>query len=884
MATKNRKSYEGTNADTGIAPSLTPSDTYFGYQWHLKNTVTASIDINVTQVWDDYKGAGIKIGIIDDGFDLTHTDLAANFDTTTDYDFRRNDATPMYEAGDAHGTTVAGVIGADDNGIGMVGVAPDAKMSGLRVSFSSDSTLAMFENAMIAARNFDVVNNSWGFTGKFSDNFTQSYMAVMEQAVIDAVQFGRGGLGTNIVFAAGNGNASGDNVNYHSMQNSSFIISVGAIDKTGHIASFSTQGAAVLVSAPGVEVYTTDNTGSAGYLSGDYVGVNGTSFAAPIVTGIIALMLDANETLGYRDVQEILAYSSRKIDAGYADWQENGATNLNGGGLHFSHAYGFGLVDAHAAVRLAETWGTGQGTFATLDAVTASNLTDFAIPDGAGFAQSTITITQDMLVDRVEIALNITHSNASQLDVVLVSPQGTESLLVDNASVTTLPSFVFNTVANWGEHAAGDWTLKIYDRTGGNTGTLLGWAVQILGDEVAADDRYILTDEFGVGTGLYTINDTNGGTDTLNAAALSSSVILDLGARTGIVAGRNISMTASTSLETVYTGDGADVFTGSAASETAKLGRGNDTVFMSTGQDAAYGGTGTDTFVFSGFTNRIVTVHDTSHVTIADKITTDVTDIYDFEFYQIGTNLYDTASLLAAYQASLVVPGITINGNGGSQTLNGGEGNDTIDAKGGNDTVYAKGGNDTVYGGTGTDKLYGEAGEDKLYGGDGNDTIWGGLDRDIIYGDAGNDILYGNEGNDDLVGGLGSDTMYGGGGNDVMTGGIGLDRFYGGGGNDTFVLDASDTSMDRIYEFDVTGTDADKLDISALLTGYDEGDAIASWLRLTVSGTDTNIRVNADGIGNDFVTVARIYGANLTGTAQSYIDSGLLIAEKPTEV
>ncbi|NBX67184.1 MAG: type I secretion C-terminal target domain-containing protein [Proteobacteria bacterium] len=866
------------------APTLTPSDTHFGLQWHLKNTGqnggTAGIDIDVTRVWDDYKGAGIKVAIIDDGFDLTHADLAANFNTTTDYDFRRNDATPMFETGDAHGTAVAGTIGADDNGLGMVGVAPDAQMSGLRVSFSSDSTLAMFENAMIAARNFDVVNNSWGFTGRFADNFTQSYMATMENAVLDAVEFGRGGLGTNIVFAAGNGAASGDNVNYHSMQNSSFIISVGAVDKTGQIASFSTPGAAVLVSAPGVEIYTTDNTGTAGYLTGDYVGIGGTSFAAPIVSGVIALMLDANETLGYRDVQEILAYSAKKIDAANTGWQTNGAENFNGGGLHYSHNYGFGMVDAHTAVRLAETWGQGQGTFATLDVVTASNLTAVTIPDGTSFASSTITITQDMLVDRVEIALNISHSMASQLDVVLVSPHGTQSLLVDNVSVSTLPSFVFNTVANWGESAAGDWTLKVYDRTGGTQGALLGWAIQILGDTPNADDKYIFTDEFAaLATTAHEINDNDGGTDTLNAAALSNAVILDMTARTGTIGGRTVTIAADTSLETVFTGDGADAITGDAANNIINTGRGNDMVFASKGIDVARGGAGLDTFVFSGFVDNTLTVNTPNHVTIAAKTTTDKTDLFDFEFFQIGSDVYNLANLITLYETPVTIPGLTIIGNGGAQTLNGGDGNDTIDAKGGNDIVNALAGNDTVWGGTGTDRIYGGVGLDTLYGDDGNDSIWGGLDHDIINGGAGNDLLYGEEGNDTIIGGLGSDTMNGGLGNDTMTGGIGLDKFYGGTGNDTFVLDAADASMDRIYEFQATGPDSDKLDISALLIGYDTTDPIANFLRLTVSGADTSIRINNDGIGNDFVTVARIYGANLSDTAQNYINNGVIIAD-----
>src|SRR5262249_54844154 len=125
----------------------------------------------------------------------------------------------------------------------------------------------------------------------------------------------------------------------------------------GHFTSFSTPGASILVTAPGESMLTTTlNDGNPS--TNDYAFVAGTSFAAPTVTGVVAMMLEANPDLGYRDVQEILAMSARRIDPTSAGWATNGATDWNGGGHLVSHDYGFGLVDAHAAVRLAETWTT----------------------------------------------------------------------------------------------------------------------------------------------------------------------------------------------------------------------------------------------------------------------------------------------------------------------------------------------------------------------------------------------------------------------------------------------------------------------------------------------------------------------------------------------
>ena len=114
-----------------------PADSGFTSQWHLRNTGqtggTPGIDLNVASVWDDYTGRGIRVGVIDDGFDYTHPDLAPNYDTAADYDFRAGDADGAAESGDNHGTAVAGVIAADDNGIGAVGVAYDATIVGARI-------------------------------------------------------------------------------------------------------------------------------------------------------------------------------------------------------------------------------------------------------------------------------------------------------------------------------------------------------------------------------------------------------------------------------------------------------------------------------------------------------------------------------------------------------------------------------------------------------------------------------------------------------------------------------------------------------------------------------------------------------------------------------
>ncbi|HVJ70317.1 MAG TPA: S8 family serine peptidase, partial [Sphingomicrobium sp.] len=181
---------------------------------------------------------------------------------------------------------------------------------------------------------------------------------------------------TILVKSAGNNRGSGFDTNYDNFTNHRQVIAVGAVDHNGVVSYYSTPGANLLVVAPsstyGVGLTTTDIAGAGGNNSGDYItGFTGTSAAAPQVSGVVALMLEANPDLGWRDVQEILAMSARQVGDPASltgsekyQWSYNGAANWNGGGMHFSNDYGFGLVDALAAVRLAESW-TLLGTWPT---------------------------------------------------------------------------------------------------------------------------------------------------------------------------------------------------------------------------------------------------------------------------------------------------------------------------------------------------------------------------------------------------------------------------------------------------------------------------------------------------------------------------------------
>ncbi|MCP5372752.1 MAG: S8 family serine peptidase [Hyphomicrobiales bacterium] len=605
-----------TLADTGAArddstpvtaPAVLPGDSGFTYQWHLWNP--SGVDLNVAPVWDDYTGAGVVVGVIDDGIHYNHPDLAPNYRSDIDWDARDNDADSLAGSGDSHGTAVSGVIAAEENNGGLVGVAYDADLTMFRMGFGANGSQAQELAQMQNIAGVDVSNSSWGYNGYFYDNFDSPTFAAIGQAIEDAAANGRGGLGTVMVFAAGNEGGEGQNTNYHSYQNSPYEITVGALDSNGDAASFTTPGATVLVSAPGVGIYTT-------YPDPSYYAVaSGTSFSAPAVSGVVALMLEANPDLGYRDVQQILAYSAWNTDPTDPGWQTNGAADWNGGGLTVDDSYGFGLVDAHAAVRLAETW-SAQSTFANLQTVSQSSSPGTAI-SSTQTVVDTVTFSAGLDIDWVQVDLDISHTWIGDLTVSLTSPDGTVSLLVDRPGVgdpdlTSLGtsqnniSFTLGSVQFWGEDGVGDWTLAVSDAVAAENGTLLSWSLVLLGDVPGDDDTYVFTDEWsGLGTlaGRQTLVDT-AGTDTLNFAALTDGLTIDLTpGSTQSLLGNPLTFDAGSLFENAWGGDGDDVFTGNAAGNALYGMRGDDSLRGGGGDDLLDGGAdgaSGDTAVFAG--------------------------------------------------------------------------------------------------------------------------------------------------------------------------------------------------------------------------------------------------------------------------------------------
>ena len=475
-----------------MLPRWVPNDPKFPDQWHLQNTGQTSgvsgEDVNITGAWNAYKGTGIVIGIVDDGLDWSHPDLDDYYEPTLDYDYCQDDGDPSPASNKAHGTASAGVAaGVGDNNLGVSGSAPMAGLAGLKLIACSTTDIRESSALGHERQDIDIYSNSWGPSddGETLEGPGPLMMAAMEN---DAL-LGRGGLGNIITWAAGNGLDDNDNSNYDGYANLRYTIAVTAVTHYGVQSYYAEPGANILVASPsngdGEGITTTDNQGSGGYTANDYTDTfGGTSSATPLVSGVIALMLEANANLTWRDVQHILVHTSRQNDASTSvtSWATNGA------GHDVSHKYGFGVVDAGAAVTLSETWtNVNDETSATTGTLSCSQCN---IPDNnANLVTVNTMVSEPIRAENVDVIVDITHQSRGDLEVVLTSPSGTQSVLSEkhNDGGADYNNWRFSTVHNWDEDCRGEWTLTVEDKKSGNVGTLDSWELVLYGTELDID-------------------------------------------------------------------------------------------------------------------------------------------------------------------------------------------------------------------------------------------------------------------------------------------------------------------------------------------------------------------------------------------------------------
>ena len=484
-----------------------PNDPYLLRQWNLNNTGqsrgTVGADARVFSAWEaGFTGKDVLVAVVDDGFELTHPDLAANLRSDLGWDYRSDDANASAEGldgfgedgrprADAHGTAVSGIIGAvADNRLGIAGIAHGARVVPVRALQRMMTDLQEASALGHRAAMVSVSNNSWGPDDDGKVIVSPGVLA--EAARETGVREGRGGRGIVYVWAAGNGGEQEDDANYDGYANSIYAVAVGALTDKGTRCAYSEMGACLAVSAPsGYDAvrrpgtWTTDLIGNRGYNNSSVTddisdnrftsGFNGTSAAAPVVSAVVALMLEANPRLGWRDVKEVLLRSAAKTDPANPGWFTNGA------GLRFNHEYGAGRVDAGAAVQLARAWTNLPPQARIVRTRVTRDL--LYLPDGdpAGI-QHRFVFGEDFRVEQARLKVDITHPARGELQIELVSPSGTVSRLWSpHADSNDNLRHRFMSVFNWGEPAAGEWVIRIVDFVPDQAGFLSGLELELFG-------------------------------------------------------------------------------------------------------------------------------------------------------------------------------------------------------------------------------------------------------------------------------------------------------------------------------------------------------------------------------------------------------------------
>ncbi|MFT5423665.1 MAG: subtilisin-like proprotein convertase family protein [Phycisphaerales bacterium] len=441
-------------------------------QWHLKNFDVPIADVNAQPAWDlGYSGAGIIVGIVEGGFEEQHPDLAANY---------APEASIASSTDSRHATSVAGVVAAlGTNTAGGAGLAYNAGVASQYYGTTSATTATALA---FASDLTDIKSNSWG---PLDLRRLEPIPAIEMDAIIDAATNGRGGLGTVFMWAAGNGGVQ-DRVDYDSWASNRYTIAVGAIGFDDAETIYNELGSSMFVVAHsdggGQKITTTDLVGAAGYSSGDYTNnFGGTSAASPLAAGAVALALEANPGLSRRDVMHLLANTARKCDPGDSSW------TLNGAGHDVSERFGFGAVDAGALVNAAIGWsGVGEERSLTSGVVAVEQ----AIPDNDPVGVTrTVQMPAGITIEAVELTLNATSEFMGDIEIVLTSPDGTESPLARKRAdgTTTVNDFIFTSFRSWDEDSGGMWSVRLADMAGQDVTTWHDFTITVFGTGCPAD-------------------------------------------------------------------------------------------------------------------------------------------------------------------------------------------------------------------------------------------------------------------------------------------------------------------------------------------------------------------------------------------------------------
>lgn len=455
--------------------------------WYMHRE--GGLDMNVGLVYTklNITGRGVSVSILDDGIEKDHPDLMKNYDPGASYDVNDHDPDPQpryeYSNENRHGTRCAGEVAAQaNNGICSVGIAYDAGIGGVRMLDGDVTDAVEAQSISLNPQHIHIYSASWG---PDDDGHTVDGPGPLaRKAFFDGITQGRGGLGSIFVWASGNGGHNGDSCACDGYTNSIYTLSISSSSENGLVPWYSEACASTVATT-----YSSGAQREKQILTTDLRkqctdSHTGTSASAPLAAGIIALVLEANPSLTWRDVQHIVIQTARQANLVADDWVVNGV------GRKVSHHYGFGLMDAAAMVELALTWKTvpeqhrcevaSLGINRNVAAMETVELT--LETDGCRGQMDEVNY-----LEHVQVVVTLQAQRRGEVELYLTSPAGTRATLLgrraSDVSSEGLNNWAIMTTHSWGEAPMGVWKFEIKNL--GTTSTINGWSLVMYGTVIS---------------------------------------------------------------------------------------------------------------------------------------------------------------------------------------------------------------------------------------------------------------------------------------------------------------------------------------------------------------------------------------------------------------
>ncbi|KAK3881522.1 hypothetical protein Pcinc_014041 [Petrolisthes cinctipes] len=460
------------------------NDPLFKDQWYLVNTGQVGadgLDLNLTWAWlQGYTGKGVTVSILDDGIQTTNPDIAPNYASEVSYSVVQDgqpldDPSPRLDPPaytNSHGTYCTGIVAAvANNSVCGVGIAYEARVGGVRIV---DGKVTDIQEATALSRHADIVDvfsASWGPTDDGTKVEGPGKLA--QQALLYGITQGRGGRGAVYVWAAGNGGLLMDNCNLDGYTSSVYTLSVAALTPTGTSTYYSEPCASILAAVyiGGAHTMVEGQEGEQqlrvvvpeldGHCSEKF---QGSSAAAPLMAGVVALALQANPELGWRDLQHLVVATA--VPTPEALLEDGWTTNTLGRPFHLLQ--GFGAVNAGRLVEEALIWeNVAPQKTANISLLYGSR----PLPPGEWVNLTGSLSDADITsAEHVVATISLTHPQRRLLLIFIVSPGGTQSQILtqrpNDKSKEGFWSWDFLSVHFWGEDPRGKWKVAVKNGSG----------------------------------------------------------------------------------------------------------------------------------------------------------------------------------------------------------------------------------------------------------------------------------------------------------------------------------------------------------------------------------------------------------------------------------